>query len=308
METPVIKRLGIVGAGNMGARIAFHCLLWDKEVYLYDIKPQALERAVGQIRALLADKLGPDQVKSALSRLHPSNNLADCVASVELVIEAVYEDTEVKRQVFGEIDRLAPPRVLIGTYSSAIPSSRMAEVTSRPDKVFNINMGDPTEEPFAEIMVHPRTSRETMAAALEFARSVNMVPIVTKREIIGFTSNRVWRAVKKESLHLVANGYADFEDVDRAWMMLHTSPRGPFALMDRIGLDIIRAIEMQYYLESGDERDKPPQFLDNMIAQRRLGMKSGRGFYSYPDPEYRRPGWLRKEAPWSSDQTITLPL
>ena len=114
----------------------------------------------------------------------------------------------------------------------------------------------------------------------------------------GFSHNRVWRAVKRETLHLVADGYSNREDLDRAWMLEFGMAYGPFGLMDKIGLDVIRDIEMQCYLDSGDERDKSPQMLDDMVSRGQLGVKTGWGFCTYPNPDYERPGWLRKEPPW----------
>lgn len=297
-----ITSVGIVGAGTMGSRIACQCVLCGKEVYLFDTSSQALERALEQNRTWLAERTDAVQAKKALSRLHPCDSLAECVANVELVLENVPENLEIKRRVFAEIDRLAPPHVLIGTNSSSIPPSRIASATNRPDKFYNANFSAPA----VEVMGHAGTSEETLAAVEAFLFSIEMVPLRVKREIMGYAFNRTWRAVKRETLHLVAGGYADFEDLDRAWMLNFGSPRGPFGLMDEIGLDVVRDIEMQYYLDSGNEGDKPPAFLDEMIAQGRLGVKSRQGFYSYPDPEYKRSGWLRKEPPWTPEQTVRL--
>jgi 3-hydroxybutyryl-CoA dehydrogenase len=133
-----------------------------------------------------------------------------------------------------------------------------------------------------------------------------MVPIVTEKEIMGFSFNRTWRAIKREVLHLVGGGYSNFEDIDRAWIMLFGTKWGPFGLMDDIGLDVIRDIENQYYEDSGEERDKPPQFLEDMIGRGRLGSKSGRGFYRHPNPEYLDEGWLTKEPPWTPVKKISL--
>jgi 3-hydroxybutyryl-CoA dehydrogenase len=307
MKSAEIKCVGIVGAGTMGTRIAFQCALSGKEVYLFDISPQVLAQAMRMIRGWLTERAGPEKAGSAGSLLHECTSLDDCLGYVDLVIETVPENLELKRQVFAEIDQLAPAHVLLGTNSSSLPSSRLAGATGRPDKVFNINFNDPlNDELLVEVMGHTETAKETMATAEAFVRSIKLVPVITKREIMGFAFNRIWRAIKKEALYVVAEGYADFEDIDRAWMLSFSVPRGPFGRMDEIGLDVIHHIEIQYYLESGDERDNPPKFLDELIAQGRLGVKSGKGFYTYPNPEYKGHGWLRKEAPWSPEQTIKL--
>lgn len=301
MDEPQISRVGIVGAGTMGSKIALFCIISGKDVSLFDTSAPALERAAALTRDRIAERvtdgrMTEDQAQKALSQLHLCATLRACVAEVDLVIETVPERLEIKRLVFAQIDRLAPPAVLVATNSSCIPCSRIADATGRPEKVFNMNFSDPH---LVELMGSAQTARETIAAAERFVQSIGMVPIVTKREIMGFSFNRTWRAIKREALHLADGGYIDVEDYDRAWLLEFGTPWGPFGLMDMIGLDVVRDIEMLYYMESKDERDKPPRLLDDLIAQGRLGVKSGRGFYSYPKPAYQEPGWLRKEPPWT---------
>lgn len=286
----------------MGSLVAGHCVQNGKTVCLYDVSQQALESAVERIRSSLAERLERDAAESAMARLHPCASLAECLAGAELVLENVPEDLELKRQVFAEIDRLAPPQALIGTNSSSIPPSRIANATKRPDKFYNANFSAPA----VEVMGHAGTSEETLTAVEAFLTSVGMVPLRVKREIMGYALNRTWRAVKREALHLVAEGYVNFEDLDRGWMLNFGSPWGPFGLMDIVGLDVIRDIEMQYYLASGDEQDRPPGFLEAWVVEGRLGVKSGRGFYSYPDPEYEQSGWLHKQPPWTPGSTLSL--
>lgn len=298
-----IERVGIVGAGTMGRRIAYRSAVSGLETYLYDAFPDALSKALDVLQEWLweraqREELTEEQGLAAWSRIRGCESLEECVADVDLVIETVPENVELKREVFAQIDELAPPEVLIATNSSSLPCSRLADATKRPEKVFNVNFSDPREDDLVEVMKGLQTSEETLAAGVEFVRSLGMVPIVTYNEIMGFSFNRVWRAIKRETLHLVADGYSDFQDLDRAWMLEFQMSYGPFGLMDKIGLDVIRDIEMQYYLDSGEERDRPPQMLEEMVAQGHLGVKSGRGFYTYPHPDYEQPGWLRKEQPW----------
>jgi len=145
-----------------------------------------------------------------------------------------------------------------------------------------------------ELMRGTSTSDETMERAHQFAIEIGMVPIKVMKESTGFVFNRVWRAIKRECLHLVDEGVASFEDVDRIWMILYDREIGPFGMMDRIGLDVVRDIEMVYYGESGDERDRPPRLLLEKIERGELGVKTGKGFYTYPEPAFQDPSWLRK--------------
>jgi 3-hydroxybutyryl-CoA dehydrogenase len=173
----------------------------------------------------------------------------------------------------------------------------MADSLSRPERFFNINFSMPHEptDKLVELMRGLQTAEEALVAGEKFVRLLDMVPIVTYREIMGFSFNRVWRAIKREVLHLVDQGYSDYQDIDRAWIMEFGTPFGPFGLMDIIGLDVVRDIEKQYYLDSGEARDKPPGLLDDMISQGKLGVKSGQGFYQYPNPAYKEKAWLHKQ-------------
>lgn len=137
------------------------------------------------------------------------------------------------------------------------------------------------------------TSDDTVEGARQFAHDVGLTPLLVLKESTGFLFDRVWRAIKKECLHLVDEGVASHEDVDRAWMIVFGMPLGPFGLMDMVGLDVVRDIEMVYYHESGDESDLPPRLLLDKIEKGELGIKTGKGFYGYPNPAYQDPSWLK---------------
>jgi len=119
------------------------------------------------------------------------------------------------------------------------------------------------------------------------------VPLTVKKEIFGFCFNLVWRTIKREALHMWAEGFVYFTDIDRAWMIFHGTPVGPFGLMDRVGLDVVYDIEAVYFNESKDPKDRPPDALKAKIEQKELGVKTGKGFYTYPDPEFLRSDFLK---------------
>jgi 3-hydroxybutyryl-CoA dehydrogenase len=195
--------------------------------------------------------------------------------------------------------------VLQGSNASSLLCSPLAEASGRAEKFFNMNFTDPhSGEELVELMWNPKTAESTKKAAIQWARTLKMVPIICRKELMGYAFNRIWRAVKKEALHVASIGAADPEDIDRAWMLVYGTPHGPFGLMDRIGLDSIQRVEMRYYDASGDERDKPARILNDLVKAGHLGEKSGRGFYSWPDPAFEQPGWLRKQPPWMPDEEI----
>src|SRR5262245_28165331 len=215
-----VSKVGIVGAGYMGRRIAYSCVLSGRETRLYDISPEACRSAIDAVGSLVTERDGSrlraEGVDSTMKRLSVEPSLEACVAGVDLVVEAVPEILETKRKVFAEIDRYAGPETLIATNTSSLLGSPLAAATRRPDKVVNFNFGHP-EHRKVEVMAHAGTAASTIELTLEFLRSMNLVPILVRREIMGYATNRIWRAVKKEVLFLLDQGYSTPDDIDRGW-------------------------------------------------------------------------------------------
>ena len=143
-----------------------------------------------------------------------------------------------------------------------------------------------------DIMGGTKTTREVLETGKDWIRSIGCVPLTVRKESLGFCFNRVWRAIKRETLYMWAEGIVDFRDIDRAWMIFTGMPRGPFGLMDNVGLDVVYDIEMVYFNESRDPKDHPPDALKEKIERQELGFKTGKGFYTYPDPEYGKAEFL----------------
>jgi 3-hydroxybutyryl-CoA dehydrogenase len=293
-----LKRVCVYGAGTLGWQIALQCASNGHRLSLYDISAKALESASLSITAeldtwLMAGKASVEEKGSTLERIKFETDATKAVRGVDLVIEAVPEKLDVKRRVFEELDKICGEDTIIATNSSSIRISRIENATMRLDRVLNTHFYSfPWRSRVVELMRGTMTSDETVASVGEFMRSIGMVPLFVRKESTGFIFNRVWRAVKRECLHLVDEGVASFEDVDRAWMCIYGMDSGPFGLMDRVGLDVVRDIENVYYSESHDLRDAPPRLLLEKVEKGELGIKSGKGFYSYPNPAYREPGWL----------------
>lgn len=293
-----IKNVTIVGSGVQGSMLAFRSAVYNKNVCIYDVSLNATEKAVGKIKQWLSEyvaagKISENDMEAALRRIRISDHLVDAVKEADLVIENVPEKLELKQKSWEEIDALAPAETLLTTNSSSLRSSQIGINVKRKEKTFNLNFMTPTTDDLVEVMWNAFTSDETKKLILDFLISNNHIPIVTNKEIKGFSLNRVWRAMKKECLKLWADGYIKPEDLDRAFMMEWETNHGPFGLMDRVGLDVVRDIEYSYYNESGEESDIPPKALDEMLKKGWLGEKAGKGFYEYPDPSYERPDFLR---------------
>lgn len=286
----------------MGAQIGLHCASYGYNVWLVDVSEEALERAsqshIQELEARVEKKqINTNEKEAILDRIHFTVDLKTGVSQADLVIEAVPEKLEVKRNVFAQLDQFCPSHTILATNSSSIRISLIEDATYRQDKVLNMHFYSiPWRRSIVELMRGTATSDETMEHVRQFALAARLTPLIVLKESTGFIFNRVWRAIKKETLHLVDNGVATYEDVDHAWMILTGMPIGPFGMMDRVGLDVVRDIEMVYYQESGDESDLPPKLLLDKIERGELGVKTGRGFYTYPNPVFQKASWLKEES------------
>ncbi len=294
-----IKTVSLVGAGKMGVKIAARSAAFGFAVRIYDVSADTLKKAGEEIRADIQaasdEGIGKEDPRDAFGRITFHESLEDAVADTDLIIEAVPERLDLKRQVFAELDRVAAEHVIIATNSSSIPVSKIEDTVGRRDKVANIHFyGRWTGiTPMVDLMGGTGTSEETLSRAREWIEAIDCVPLVVKKECMGFVFNRIWRSVKRESLRSWAEGYADFRDIDRAWMIWSGMLIGPFGMMDYVGLDVVYDIEMSYYLDSSDPRDEPPKALKEMVDRGELGLKSGKGFYDWSDPEFLKPGFSR---------------
>ncbi len=299
METKPIETICIFGAGFMGAQIGLQCASHGYTTWIVGHSDKSLKQTSQTLTQELEVRVKKQQItmnemKAILNRIHLTQDMKECADSVDLVIEAVPEKLDIKREVFTQLDKICPSNTILATNSSSIRISSIEDATRRPDRVLNTHFYPPIwERPMVELMRGTKTSDETIEHVREFARNIGLTPLLVHKESTGFIFNRVWRAIKRECLHLVGDGVASFEDVDRAWIIFTGMQIGPFGLMDLVGLDVVRDIEMEYYHESGDEKDYPPRLLLNKIENGDLGVKTGKGFYTYPNPAFERPDWLR---------------
>jgi len=293
-----MKKVVVIGTGMLGTQIAIQAACYGYDVKAYDEVVESFQKTFQKIPGIIKRQgKGPTvaikQWKLAAQKVKLFKDLVEALRGADLVIEAVPENLELKRKLFAEIDLLAPPGAILATNSSSIPISRIETATQRPEKCLNIHFYMPAAGMnMADIMGGTRTTPETIRSAQQWVRSIGCVPLTVKKETLGFCFNSVWRAIKKQSLFMWANGYVDFQDIDRAWMIFTGMKQGPFGLMDTVGLDVVSEIETVYHNESKDPRDRPPDALLDKIKMGELGVKSGKGFYTYPDPEFAQPEFL----------------
>lgn len=282
-----IKKVVVIGAGQMGQQIAMQSALYGFSTNLYDIDEKSLQKADEQLKKVLANsvtknKLTDQDVTDAFERLQYKNDLADAVAEADLVIEAIVEDLAIKRELFGQLEKLAPSRTIFATNSSTIVSSKLAIATKRSDKVVNMHFfNPPLVMDLVEIVRNEQTSDETVHLVKSFCQSINRKGVVLEKEIFGFIANRILMSITKEALYLYEGGYASFEDIDFIVKKALAHPLGPFELMDLSGLDVAYAVSELQYEETGDKLDKPAQSVIDKVKAGHLGRKTGQGWYSY---------------------------
>jgi 3-hydroxybutyryl-CoA dehydrogenase len=269
-----IKVVSIIGIGFMGKQIVEKSADKDYSIRMYDSNTEGFDKYTRKIARR-------KRIKKVSGDVSFHDTIAEAVKDADLIIEAIPEKLDLKKVIFSEIDKYAPPHAIIATNSSSIPVSKLEDSVKRKDKVLNIHFYHLTVSPMADIMRGSRTSDDTFQKGKNWIESIDITPLIVKKECFGFVFNRIWRAIKKESLKIWAGGHADIEVVDQAWKIYTRMGHGPFTLMDQIGLDVVWDIEMSYYKESGDPNDKPPQALKDMVDKGELGRKTGKGFYTY---------------------------
>lgn len=298
MNAVDIKQVLIIGAGTMGGQIALQCAMHGLDVALYDVSADALARGMERVRGyasyLVAQGRADDD---ALGRIRPVTDMAAAAAEADLVSESVPEDPALKGRVFAELNDLCPPRTIFTTNSSTLLPSMFAAATGRPDRFVALHFHLPVwDANVADVMPHPATAPEVVETVARFARRIGQIPIVSAKEQPGYVFNTMLNALLGAALDLAAGGVASFADVDRAWMGVMKTPTGPFGIMDAVGLDTVWKITDFWAGVSGDPRSRArADFVKGYLERGRVGQKGGAGFYDYPDPAFRRPGFIDGE-------------
>lgn len=286
--TTEIRTVVVLGAGTMGSQIAAVCALAGYGTSLVDISQDQLDRARTQLEQRLSrdvekDRRTREDVDAAWDRLTLTTDRDAAAATADLVIEAAVEDLSVKRTIFSELDAVCPDHALLVTNSSNIVSSRVADATSRPDRVCNLHFFNPAlVMACVEVVPHPGTAPETVDRMVAFVESLGKTPVRLKQEIPGFVANRLLGALRREALELYEAGIADFEDIDVAARTALGHPMGPFELMDLVGIDVVHLIRLAEYEQTGDPASLPAASIKEKYEAGDFGRKTGRGWYEYP--------------------------
>ena len=273
------RPVAVVGAGTLGRRIALMLATQGGEVRLSD--PSAVQRsaAVAWVQERLPEVAA--RVGGAPGTVRAVDDLAAAVEDAWLVVEAVPERLDVKQPLFAELDRLAPADAVLASNSSSYPTSRLVDAVTRPQRLLNTHFYMPPERTAVEVMSCGRTDPTLVALLLEVLPAYGLQPFEVRRESTGFIYNRIWAAIKREALAVVAEGVATPQEVDELFRLNLGTDRGPFRRMDAVGLDVVLDIEEHYAAERLGVPDGPRRLLRQMIAEGRLGEKSGRGVYDH---------------------------
>jgi 3-hydroxybutyryl-CoA dehydrogenase len=274
------RPIAIAGAGTLGRRIASVYAAGGTDVNIFDVSEAQREAARDYVEEHLDETrkmLGLSA--TAKGRIAAFDDLGSAVRGAWMVIEAVPERVELKRQLFAELDDLAEHDAILASNSSSLPTSQLIQDVQHPERVLNVHYQQPPELNSVELMSCGQTDESLIDALMERIPQYGLVPFRVRRQSDGFIFNRVWAAIKRECLMVVAEGVATPKDVDAMWTIFTKAGIPPFRLMDRVGLDVVLNIEEHYASVRPGLAAEPRELLRRQIDEGRLGVKSGRGFY-----------------------------
>lgn len=285
-----IKSVLVVGMGLMGHGIAQVSAQAGLKTYIYDMDGKALDKGLGKITNLLEGKvkkgkMTEDQKDGVLQNLIKVGNL-EGASDADLAIEAVFEDMEVKKELFAKLDKIMDAKTILASNTSALAATPMGAATQRPDKFVVIHFHQPPQVmKLVEICKGLETSDETYEAAMEYCKKIDKVPVGISRDVPGYLTNRGFMPTLNEVIWVLYEGVCTKEDIDIAFKTGFHHPMGPLELLDFIGLDTTLHILEDLHQQYGGNKFLPCPLLKNLVASGRYGRKSGRGFYDYSSGE-----------------------
>ncbi|MDW7650727.1 MAG: 3-hydroxybutyryl-CoA dehydrogenase [Bacillota bacterium] len=279
------KTIGVIGAGTMGSGIATAALGAGFAVFLQDVSAELIQRGAGMVSANLErmvkkGKLSREAADSQLDKLQTGTSL-DVMADADVVIEAVFENMAVKKEIYRELDRICKPEAWFASNTSGLSITEMASVTKRPERVVGMHFFNPVPVmKLVEVIRGEATSDEIFTAAMDLSVTLGKEPIAVNEAPL-FVVNRILVPMLNEAVFVLQEGVASREDIDKGMMLGANHPIGPLALCDLVGLDVMLMVLDNLYAEMGDSKYRPCPLIRKMVRAGHLGRKSGRGFYQY---------------------------
>ncbi|MEU1019684.1 3-hydroxyacyl-CoA dehydrogenase family protein [Streptomyces sp. NPDC005900] len=278
------RPVAVIGGGTLGRRIALMFATRGGDVRIYDPSRAVGEQAAAFVAEHVADVAATvDGGRPGRASAHTEESAA--LAGAWLVVEAVPERLDLKKQVFARLDQDAEPDAILASNSSSYPTSQFIDGVAHPERVLNMHFYMPPQQVAVDLMSDGRTDRAVLDFLLRELPRYGVHPFEARKESTGFIFNRIWAAIKRESLAVVAEGVSTPRDVDRMWEINMGLKAGPFRMMDQVGLDVVLDIENHYAAENPHLPEGPRELLRRYVDAGHLGAKTGQGFYD----DYRSP-------------------
>lgn len=295
------KNITVAGSGVLGYQIAFQTAFHGFNVTVYDINDEVLEKAKAKFDILAEAyrqelKATDDQLQATKAKLHYNANLAEAVKDVDLVIEAVPENPQIKIGFYEQLAKVAPEKTVFATNSSTMLPSQFADVTGRPSQFLALHFANEIwKHNTAEIMDHPGTNPEVFDSVVAFAKAIGMVALPLHKEQPGYIVNSLLVPLLSAATNLLVNEVADVQTIDKTWMVATGAPLGPFGILDVVGITTAYNINKMAADATKDPlKIKTVEYLkENFIDKNKLGVATGEGFYKYPNPAFQDKDFLK---------------
>jgi len=296
-----IKNVTIAGAGVLGAQIAWQTAYKGFNVVVFDAFDEGIKKGK-EFHKRFAEifkntkGLNDDELTSIFNRIKYTTDLHEAVNNADIISESIPENLEIKKSFYKELSKYAPEKTIFTTNSSTMLPSMFAEETGRPEKFLALHFANPVwDANIGEVMMHKNTDEKYFDIVIEFAKNIGMVPIPIKKEQAGYVLNTLLVPLLTAGQNLFFNGIADYESIDKTWMISTGAPVGPFGIIDMIGLQTVYNIALMNGKRTNNKQilERANIIKKDWIDKGKLGLATGEGFYKYPNPRYKDPDFLK---------------